>query len=168
MGGINSNKFGVKQYIVLGLPTEFDKKVWSKIRRTWYWHNAYCYDPSSARYSTYGKLGWKVCDEWSCHNPSGLYNFYLWAYQYLKNESDLKLVLDKDLNDKGLKLIRPDSCKWITNTENVKERNTRYKEKQRKIMSMVGKSNKGKKGCTEKQRLARHNNALKLNKKRWK
>ena len=167
MSGLRKTKFGVKQYIVLGLPTDFDKKVWGKIKRTWYWHNAYCYDVTSARYNTYGKIGWKICDEWSCYNVSGLYNFYLWAYKYFNKEEDLSLVLDKDLYDNNLKTIRPESCRWVTNTENVRERNARYKEKQQKIMREIGKRNKGKREHTEKQKIARHNNAVKLNKMRW-
>lgn len=161
-------KFGIKQICPRNFSNEFEKRVWKKLRQCWYYHNAYCYDSSSTRYRTYGAVGWKVSDEWSCFNSSGLYNFYTWGKNHIKTEDDLKLYLDKDLLDNGLKLIRPESCRWVTNSENVRERNSRYIEQQREIMKEVGKRNKYKKGVpiTEDMRKARSENMKKLNAKK--
>lgn len=138
-------KYGVKQLFVIGFDNELDMKIWKKLRTCWYWHNVYCYDNMSARYSTYGKLGWKLCSEWDCNNPKGLINFYNWGKQFLKTEQDLSLVLDKDLLDNGQKIMRPESCRWVTGSENTREKNLRYKKQQRQIMIKIGKANKGKK-----------------------
>lgn len=156
---------GISQVYDLKFYTDFDKKVWNKLRRTWYWHNIYCYNSSSTRYYCYGKVGWKVCDDWIYTNKYGLYNFYSWAKQYIKTEKDLNLYLDKDLLDNNLKLIRPESCRWVTNSENIRERNSRYIEQQREIMREVNKRSKYKKGVpiTEKMRKARSENAKRLN-----
>ena len=148
-------RFGVKQLFVVGFNNELEMKIWKKLRNCWYWHNAYCYDSSSARYSTYGKFGWKFCSEWSCYNSKGLINFYNWAIQFIKTEEDLSLYLDKDLLDSGQKIIRPESCRWVTNAENIREKNLRYREKQSELMRKIGKANKGKRfkiNVTDKER----------------
>lgn len=138
-------KIGVKQSYVVGFNNELEEKIWKKIYRTWYQHNLFCYDSSSDRYYCYGAVGWKICDEWNCYNPMGLINFYHWARPQLNTINDLRLYLGKDLLDNGLKLIRPESCRWITNSENTTEKNKRYAIKQREIMQKIGKMNKGRK-----------------------
>ena len=168
MSGKLHAKFGIQQEKTVTINKGFDTKVWLKVKRCWYYHNAYCYDSSSSRYYCYGQKGWTVCKEWNCFNPFGLMNFYKWAKEYFKTEDDLKLYLDKDLLDTGLKSIRPESCRWVTNSENTKERNNRYKDQQREIMRAIGLKNKGNKTITEKQRLVRSLNAKRLNEKRWK
>ena len=137
-------KFGVKQLYAISFKDNLEIRIWKKLKQCWYYHNAYCYDNTSARFYCYGKIGWKVCDEWNCFNPCGLMNFYLWAKNYIKTEEDLSLYLGKDLLDGGLKTIRPESCRWITNAENTREKNSRHIEEQRELMRKIGKANKGK------------------------
>jgi len=158
-------RLGVKQLYVVSFKTELEVQIWKKLQRTWYWHNAYCYDPASTRYYCYGNLGWKVCDEWNWYNPEGVINFYNWAKQFIKTKEDMSLYLDKDMFDKGLKLIRPESCQWITNAENTREKNLRHLEEQREICRKIGKANKGKKlKITEKDKERRSEHMKHLNK----
>ena len=138
-------KIGVKQYYAIGFSNELERKIWKKLYRVWYQHNLFCYEPASERYYCYGAVGWKMCDDWSCYNPKGLLNFYSWGIQHIKTKEDLSLYFGKDLLDNGKKLIRPESSRWISNSENVRERNERYKEQSREIMRRVGRQNKGRK-----------------------
>ena len=158
-------KQGVKQLYVISFKNNLEKRIWKKIYNCWYCHNTYCYDPASIRYYCYGQLGWKVCDEWNWYNPEGVINFYNWAKQFIKTKEDMSLYLDKDGLDKGLKLMRPESCRWITNSENVREKNLRHRKEQQEICRKIGKANKGKKlKITEEDRKRRSERMKQLNK----
>lgn len=90
---------------------EFNPKDHNKFYAAWSSHIAKCYDESHRDFHKYGALGWKVCDEW--HN---FQNFASWCNSTC---SDHSLLLDKDRNDGGLRVIRPQSCEWVLPHENI-------------------------------------------------
>lgn len=151
------NKVGVNQNTISKFNSDLEKKIYKKIANCWRLHKHNCYHENSDRYYCYGQIGWKFCDEWSPFNPNGLLNFYNWAKQFITTEADLILTLDKDQLDNGLKIIRPESCCWITKGENSKERNLRRSNQQREIIKIALAKNPYKKGVpiTENMRRAR-------------
>ena len=137
---------GVKQNTISKFDNELDETIYKKIANCWRLHKYHCYHKKSPRYYCYGMLGWKFFDEWSPFNPDGLLNFYNWAKQYITSTSDLCLTLDKDELDNGLKIIRPESCHWISKSENIKERNLRRHNEQHEIIKIALAKNPYKKG----------------------
>lgn len=161
-----NNIYKTQQKFNAMLKGDLEKKIYKKLYSCWKAHCEYCYNNKSNRYYCYGNIGWKVCNEWSPYNENGFFNFYTWGINHLQTVESLSLYLDKDLLDNGLKLIRPESCRWVTKGENTRERNLRNRDKQREIMRSVGLSNKGNHTVTEAQRKARSENAKKVNAKK--
>jgi len=71
-----------------------------------------CYNKESRGYKYYGAKGVRVCDEWLNSYES----FLQWS---LKNGWKKGYHLDKDKLGDG-KLYSPETCEWMTNTENSK------------------------------------------------
>lgn len=83
-----------------------------------------CGNNKNPAYKWYGEKGVSVCKEWN-----GSYTkFREWS---LKNGYREDLVLDKDIlcerNNVIPKIYSPDTCMWVTASENSKERNGRRK-----------------------------------------
>lgn len=77
------------------------------------WKNmlARCYDPNTQKSNpTY--VGCSVCDEWL--------NFQLFSDWFLRNKPKGNYHIDKDTRVKGNKVYSPDTCCFITASENTK------------------------------------------------
>ena len=85
---------------------KYDSK--NKLYYVWHAMMQRCYDPKyQAKQPTY--IGCSVCDEW--HN---FQNFAEWAEPRYKEG----LALDKDIKVSGNKIYSPDTCTFVTQTEN--------------------------------------------------
>lgn len=90
--GYNSAKHG------LGSNRIYD--VWHKMIQR-------CENKDIKQYSTYGKRGISVCNEWK-----NISNFYNWA---LNNGYNKNLTIDRINNDGN---YEPSNCRWIPRTQN--------------------------------------------------
>lgn len=85
-----------------------------------------CYNTTSHRYNSYGKVGVTVCERWLC------FSNYLEDFVKLEgyDEDILHLLeIDKDTKIKGNKIYSPDTCMFITKKENTKEQNERNNQR---------------------------------------
>ena len=85
-----------------------------------------CSNNKNTAYRWYGAKGVSVCKEWE----NSFENFEKWS---LENGYNEYLVLDKDILCDSNKIIpkfySPDTCLWITASENSKECNERRRKK---------------------------------------
>lgn len=87
---------------------------------------ARCYSPTNPKYKTYGANGVRVCDRWLC------FENYLADFSKLEgyDEHNLRNIqLDKDTKIKGNKLYSPETCVFISASENSKEMNRRVTQR---------------------------------------
>lgn len=87
-----------------------------------------CYNSKGSRdYINYGAKGVTVCDRW--HNFSNYVDDVILLKNYNEDLVKLgKLHLDKDIINRNAKVYSPDTCGWVTQTENTKEMNRRTKQ----------------------------------------
>ena len=87
-----------------------------RIRYVYYDMIRRCYNEKDNHYSSYGKRGIKVCDEWR----EDCCNFYRWAKEAGYAEG---LQLDRKDNNGN---YCPENCHWVTPSDNAyNKRNTR-------------------------------------------
>lgn len=83
-----------------------------------------CYNKNNNAYKNYGAIGVTICDEWL----NDFMSFFIWAISNNWNEN---LEIDKDILCEKLniypKIYSPETCIFITKSENAKERNERYR-----------------------------------------
>lgn len=87
-----------------------------------------CYNTKDVSYPNYGAKGITVCDRW--YNFSNYVDDVILLEGY--NEELVKtrkLQLDKDVINREAKIYSPETCKWVTQSENTKEMNKRVKQK---------------------------------------
>ena len=96
----------------------------SRLYNIWARMKYRCENQNNPAFKYYGAKGVSVCEEWK----QSYIKFKEWA---LSNGYKNNLVLDKDILCENLKInpkiYSPDTCMWITLSENSKERNGRYK-----------------------------------------
>ena len=88
---------------------------------------ARCYNPKNPSYKTYGAKGVKVCERWL------RFDYFLEDVVKLPgfNQKDIdsgKLVMDKDTIDRNKMLYSPETCCFITRSENTKESTIRTRQ----------------------------------------
>lgn len=88
-----------------------------------------CYNNEDIKdYPNYGAKGITVCDRW--YNFSNYVADVILLEGYNEELAKLgKLELDKDVINREAKTYSPETCKWITKSENTKEMNKRVKQK---------------------------------------
>lgn len=90
----------------------------SRLYRIWVLMRERCYNTKRKDYQRYGKLGIKVCEEWT--NENGFVNFMNWA---LANGYKDNLSIDR-IENKGN--YEPSNCRWAsdkTQANNTKRNN---------------------------------------------
>ena len=98
----------------------------SKTRLYVIWRNMKdrCYNVKSAKYSSYGERGIKVCDDWL--GAQGFLNFREWAFAngYDENADRFECTIDRiDVNGN----YEPSNCQWVSNAfQSRNKRNTKY------------------------------------------
>ena len=85
---------------------------------------ARCYNEKNPSYKTYGAKGVTICERWK------RFDYFLEDIKnlpgYNKEMIDAgKLVLDKDIIDRSKLIYSPDSCCFVSRSENTKESATR-------------------------------------------
>lgn len=97
------------------------------------------YDPKSAAYNRYGKLGVKICDRW--HR----YDYFLDDLDRIPNfnkekYSNGELQLDKDILQQNIpnnkKIYSLETCTFITPSENLKDASNRKGIKEIKVTNI--------------------------------
>lgn len=94
-----------------------------------------CYCADSKNYQWYGAKGVTVCDRWLCFENFVKDIPILPGYN--KRLFDAGLIkLDKDsLSDPRLRIYSPETCQFVTHSDNMNEAFTRYnQEKSRKVV----------------------------------
>src|SRR5574344_1325009 len=88
-----------------------------------------CYNTNNTRdYPNYGAKGITVCERW--HNFSNYVDDVVLLEGYDEQLVKMgKLHLDKDIINRETKIYSPETCKWVTQSENTKEMNKRVKQK---------------------------------------
>lgn len=87
-----------------------------------------CYNIKSRVFKYYGAKGIIVCDRW--HNFSNYVDDVMLLEGYDENlVKSGKLQLDKDIINREALIYSPETCKWVTNLENAKERFKRTVQK---------------------------------------
>jgi hypothetical protein len=81
-----------------------------------------CYDQNDPKYATYGGQGVTVCDSWLCFEN---YLADTVAIEGYDKDNFKNLVLDKDIKIKGNKIYSPETCIFVTASENSAEMNNR-------------------------------------------
>lgn len=84
----------------------------TRLYRTWAGMLARCRNKNSKSYKNYGKIGVKVCDEWTRFE-----NFMKWA---LSNGYQDNLTIER-IDPRGD--YKPSNCKWIPFKEQMKNKN---------------------------------------------
>lgn len=84
----------------------------SRLYRIWGGMKTRCYNPNHRAYAHYGGRGITICVEW-------LHDFAAFRDWALSNGYREGLSIDRVDNDKG---YSPDNCRWITQTEQNKNR----------------------------------------------
>ena len=85
---------------------------------------ARCYNPKNPSYKTYGNIGITVCERWK------RFDYFLEDVKQLPGYNYDKLingeiVLDKDCIDRTKKTYSPETCSFISRSENTKESSLR-------------------------------------------
>lgn len=91
----------------------------TKAGSVWYGILSRCYNENDAAYKTYGAKGVFVCSEW--HN---FQNFAKW-FEDNFIESIVRPELDKDILSEEVKKYSPQTCMFVTKSENITEANSR-------------------------------------------
>jgi hypothetical protein len=87
-----------------------------------------CYVVKNKSYKYYGAKGIVVCDRW--HNFSNYVEDVIAMEGYDEELAKSgKIHLDKDIINRDAKIYSPETCKWVTKSENTKERNKRVCQK---------------------------------------
>jgi len=90
---------------------------------------ARCYNQKNPSYKTYGAKGITVCERWK------RFDYFLEDVTTIKGfDQELinkgKLVLDKDIINRDAKIYSPETCCFVSRSENTKESSTRtWKER---------------------------------------
>ena len=87
---------------------------------------ARCYNPKNPRYKTYGAKGITVCERWKRFDYFLKDVVQLPGYNKQQVEEG-KIVLDKDTIDRSKMTYSPETCCFITKSENSKEAAKRMK-----------------------------------------
>lgn len=95
-----------------------------KLFNVWRAIIARCYNPKNPSYKTYGAVGITVCERWK------RFDYFLDDVKSLPgfNQEKIdngKLVLDKDCIDRSKKIYSPETCMFVTRSENARESATR-------------------------------------------
>lgn len=92
--------------------------IWAKMKYR-------CSNPKDQAYKYYGARGITVCDEWK----SSYIAFKEWS---IANGYEKHLVIDKDIicerDNISPKIYSPETCLWVTSTENSNESNKRRED----------------------------------------
>ena len=80
-----------------------------------------CYDKKFSRYKDYGAKGILVCDRWLCFEQY-VYDVISMKNFDIKKSISKEIVLDKDINSGDIKIYSPETCEWISQSENAKQR----------------------------------------------
>lgn len=83
----------------------------TRIYKTWNDMCLRCSNPKISRYSRYGGRGIKVCDEWK--------DFFVFKEWAMSNGYKDNLTIDRE-NGNGN--YEPGNCRWLTKTENNKNK----------------------------------------------
>lgn len=124
---LNPNKYGVGY-----MGKDVSSKVFNGIAyKRWDAMLSRCYNIKNVQYKNYGGRGVSVCQRWHC------FKNFIEDIQHLQgwNEEDFlnrKLHLDKDKLVEGNKIYSPNTCCWLTQTENTAISN---RKKQTKFMA---------------------------------
>ena len=91
-----------------------------KIYEVWRSMIARCYNPKNPSYKNYGGKGITVCERWK------RFDYFLDDVSSLKGYNSEKiqngeLTIDKDIIDRSKMTYSPDTCCFISRSENVKE-----------------------------------------------
>lgn len=78
-----------------------------------------CYNEKCAAYNSYGGVGVSVCSEW--HN---FQEFANWFYTNYPKDGE-RYDIDKDILNRDAKIYSPDTCIFVSRSENIAERNRR-------------------------------------------
>ncbi len=85
----------------------------AKIRGVWYGMKSRCRNKEDIAYDCYGGRGICVCDDWDDFEI-----FMTWA---VENGYNTGLEIDRRDNDGN---YEPSNCRWVTHTENSRNRRT--------------------------------------------
>lgn len=96
-----------------------------KLFEVWRAMIARCYNPENPSYKTYGAKGITICNRWL------RFDYFLEDVKMLPGYDQNKinngeLVLDKDIINRSLKLYCPETCCFVTRSENTKESSRRF------------------------------------------
>ena len=111
---------------ILGYAYAKDNK---KLFDVWRAMIARCYNSKNPSYKTYGAMGIAVCDRWK------RFDYFLEDVKNLPGYDENKinngkLVLDKDLINRSLKIYSQETCCFVSRSENTRESaNRRWNEK---------------------------------------
>lgn len=94
-------------------------KIDTVLRNRYYSMMNRCYNVNCKKYKNYGARGITVCNRWKDNLSNYLKDVKLLDGYDENLILQGKLQLDKDLKIKESKIYSPDTCKWVTEKENV-------------------------------------------------